>query len=77
MVGDGGDIGADGAPSSPIDISLAGSTFAQLVLGSLGVLLMAGEYSTGMIRSTLAAVPARLPVLWAKSAVFAAVVVPG
>jgi hypothetical protein len=40
------------------------------------VLLMAGEYSTGMIRSTLGAVPTRLPVLWAKSAVFAAVVFP-
>ncbi|MGQ4336472.1 ABC transporter permease, partial [Streptomyces hayashii] len=30
----------------------------------------AGEYSTGMIRSTLAAVPRRLPVLWSKAAVF-------
>src|SRR6185312_12639021 len=54
----------------------AGSTFAQLVLGTLGVLFMAGEYGTGMIRATLAAVPARLPVLWAKAAVFAAVAFP-
>ena len=30
----------------------------------------AGEYTTGMIRSTLAAVPRRLPVLWSKAAVF-------
>lgn len=36
----------------------------------LGVLVTAGEYSTGMIRSTLAAVPRRLPVLWSKAAVF-------
>jgi ABC-2 type transport system permease protein len=77
LTGDGGSIGPGDAPTSPADVSLAaGSTFAQLVLGSLGVLLMAGEYSTGMIRSTLAGVPARLPVLWAKSAVFAAVVFP-
>jgi ABC-type transport system involved in multi-copper enzyme maturation permease subunit len=39
----------------------------------LGVLVTAGEYSTGMIRSTLAAVPRRLPVLWSKSAVFGVV----
>jgi ABC-2 type transport system permease protein len=68
--------GPNGGGSSPVDISLAGSTFAMLVLGTLGVLLMSGEYSTGMIRSTLAAVPARLPVLWAKVAVFIAVVFP-
>ena len=76
IAGDGGGFGPDDATISTTNVSLAGSTFAQLILGSLGVLLMAGEYSTGMIRSTLAAVPARLPVLWAKSAVFAAVVFP-
>lgn len=75
IAGDGG-LGPDDATMSTTNISLAGSTFAQLILGSLGVLLMAGEYSTGMIRSTMAAVPARLPILWAKSAVFAAVVFP-
>jgi ABC-2 type transport system permease protein len=37
------------------------------------VLVTAGEYSTGMIRSTLVAVPRRLPVLWSKSAVFGVV----
>ena len=35
--------------------------------------MITGEYSTGMIRSTLIAVPKRLPVLWAKLAVFAVV----
>jgi ABC-2 type transport system permease protein len=66
----------DGGPNSfgPIDASLAGTTFAQLAFGTLGVLFMASEYSTGMIRSSLAAVPKRLPVLWGKIAVFAAVV---
>jgi ABC-2 type transport system permease protein len=40
----------------------------------LGVLLITGEYSTGMIRSSLTVVPRRLPMLWGKLAVFAAVV---
>ena len=75
VTSDGGGPGGDG-PVNPIDISLAGVNFAQLVLGTLGVLLMAGEYSTGMIRSTFAAVPRRLPVLWAKIAVFVGVVFP-
>lgn len=45
---------------------------AQLAIGVLGVLLVTGEYAIGSILSTFAAVPARLPVLWAKTAVFAA-----
>lgn len=47
----------------------------QLVIGSLGVLVMTAEYSTGSIRATLAAVPRRGAVLAAKAAVFAAVAV--
>ena len=39
----------------------------------LGVLVITGEYSTGMIRATFTAVPKRLPVLWAKALVFALV----
>ena len=57
----------------PTTRSLAGVFLAQLAIGVLGVLLISGEYATGMIRATLAAVPARLPVLWAKAAVFAGV----
>src|SRR5688500_8968790 len=38
----------------------------SLVIGVFGVLFMTGEYGSGLIRATLAAVPARLPVLWAK-----------
>lgn len=41
----------------------------QLIVAVLGVLLISGEYGTGMIRSTFSAVPRRLPVLWAKTAV--------
>jgi ABC-2 type transport system permease protein len=56
--------------SNAVAIALAGITLAQLATGVLGVLFTAGEYSTGMIRSTLAAVPRRLPVLWSKTLVF-------
>jgi ABC-2 type transport system permease protein len=38
------------------------------------VLLITGEYSTGMIRSSLTVLPRRLPMLWGKIAVFAGVV---
>jgi ABC-2 type transport system permease protein len=57
----------------PIGRSLAGVNLAQLAIGVLGVLLISGEYATGMIRATFAAVPARLPVIWAKAALFAVV----
>ncbi len=49
---------------------LQGYYLGQLLVGSLGVLFVSGEYSTGMIRSTMSAVPRRIPVLIAKSAVF-------
>jgi ABC-type transport system involved in multi-copper enzyme maturation permease subunit len=56
-----------------IDTGVAGYHLAQLAIGVLGVLVISGEYSTGMIRSSLMAVPRRLPVLAAKLGVFAAV----
>jgi ABC-2 type transport system permease protein len=62
----------DRAEFHPLSVSLAGVNFAQLSLGVLGVLAITGEYSTGMIRSTLAAVPRRLPMLWGKALVFGA-----
>src|SRR5262249_17811432 len=55
----------------PTAVSLAGVNLAQIAIGVLGVLLVSNEYATGMIRSTLAAVPARLPVLLGKSTVIA------
>ena len=57
----------------PISQSLTGINFSQLAIGVLGVLFITGEYGTGMIRSTLAAAPKRLPVLSAKAILFAAV----
>src|SRR5271165_5229712 len=59
------------ASFNPITTSLSGVMFAVVAFGVLGVLLMSSEYSTGMIRSSLTAVPRRLPVLWGKLAVFA------
>jgi ABC-2 type transport system permease protein len=59
---------------SAVSVSLFGVLLAQLVLGVLGVLAFSGEYGTGMIRATLAVVPSRLPVLWAKLAVLAGLV---
>jgi ABC-type transport system involved in multi-copper enzyme maturation permease subunit len=57
----------------PTAVSLRGYFLAQLVVGVLGVLIVSGEYGTGMIRATLSAAPKRLPVLWAKVIVFAVV----
>jgi ABC-2 type transport system permease protein len=53
---------------------LQGYYLGQLLIGSLGVLVVSGEYSSGMIRATLTAVPRRLPVLVAKLVVFTVVV---
>ncbi len=58
----------------PLDVagtSLLGVDFANLVLVVLGASAVASEYSTGMIRSTLAATPRRLRFLAAKAAVLA------
>ncbi len=53
-----GDIAAS-APS-------AGISFAQLILGSLAVLIISSEFTTGMARSTFTAVPKRTPAFLAK-----------
>jgi hypothetical protein len=57
----------------PLDIALVGVNVSQLAIGVLGVLVITGEYSTGMIRATLSATPKRLPMLWAKAGVYGAV----
>jgi hypothetical protein len=58
----------------PTNFSLDGLLFGQLAVGVLGVMVMSSEYGTGLIRSTLAAVPNRRLVLGAKAAVLGAVV---
>ncbi len=62
--------------ATAVSVSLYGILLAQLVIGVLGVLMFSGEYGTGMIRASLAVVPARLPVLWAKLIVLAGLVLP-
>jgi ABC-2 type transport system permease protein len=57
------------AAFDPTAVSLAGVQLAELAVGVLGVLLIAGEYATGTIRVSFAAVPRRLPVLWGKAVV--------
>ncbi|HVM58614.1 MAG TPA: hypothetical protein VMT74_14225 [Gaiellaceae bacterium] len=64
----------DRANRQPLDIALAGVNLSQLAIAVLGVLIITGEYSTGMIRASFTAVPKRLPVLWAKLGVYALVV---
>lgn len=61
------------AQFEPIFRSLVGVDLAQLAVGVLGVLLISGEYSTGLIRASLAAVPARWPVLAAKAGLYAVI----
>jgi hypothetical protein len=51
-----------------------GLGFGQLAIAVLGVLIMTTEYSTGVIRASLLAVPTRLPVLVAKGVIFAALI---
>ena len=49
--------------------SFDGFQFSQLVIGVLGVMVISAEYTSGLIRTTLAAVPHRRAVLAAKAAV--------
>lgn len=57
--------------SLAVSVATLGVNFTQLVAAVLGVLIISGEYTTGMIRSTFAAVPTRLPAFFAKALVLA------
>ena len=85
IVGLGAVIAGSGTPyhvspgnsaAAGVSSGLLGVLFAQLLVGVVGVLAFSGEYGTGMIRGTLAVVPSRLPVLWAKLIVLAGLVLP-
>jgi ABC-2 type transport system permease protein len=69
-------VSAGSPATTAVSSVLLGLLFAQLVIGVVGVLAFSGEYGTGMIRATLAVVPSRLPVLWAKLIVLAGLVLP-
>lgn len=68
-------VGANsGDPSADVTNNvLAGVAPGLLLIGVLGVLTMTSEYSSGMVRATLAAVPDRRVLLAAKAAVFGGV----
>jgi ABC-2 type transport system permease protein len=55
--------------ADPAKTSLAGIDLGQVVVALLAVLAAGGEYGTGMIRVTLAAMPRRLVMLAAKAVV--------
>jgi ABC-2 type transport system permease protein len=65
-----------GPTQDTTEISLTGVDLGQAVVAVLAVLTVGGEYSTGMIRTTLAAVPRRSTLLAAKAAVLVAATLP-
>lgn len=71
-----GNPAASVVPATVASRSQLGGLISQLVVGVLAVLFIAGEYGTGVVRSSMIAVPRRLPVLWAKLGVFVATMLP-
>ena len=66
--------GVGGPPESlAYDIPASGLPFGQLLIAALAVVLIGSEYTTGMIRSTMVAVPTRFPALLAKTLVIAVI----
>lgn len=64
---------AEAVAADPTGGYLSGVGLAQLVAVVVGVVAVTGEYRSTMIRSSLAAVPTRIPLVWGKAAVVAAV----
>ena len=60
---------ATGCGQDPAKAILSGIDLSQAVVAILAVLAISGEYSTGMIRVTLTAMPRRITVLTAKAVV--------
>jgi ABC-2 type transport system permease protein len=61
-------------PVDPVKLSLTGIQLGQAVVAILAVLTVSSEYSSGMMRVTLAAMPRREAVLAAKAILLAALV---
>jgi len=74
--GGGGPGGPGGFAADPFSLVMMGSTFAVLLVGTLGALVGAREFTSGMIRTTVAAVPRRLAVLAAKAITLTVALVP-
>jgi len=63
-----------GCDADPTKIALTGVVLGQAIVAILGALMMSGEYGTGMIGATFAAMPRRSTVLTAKALVLSGVV---
>jgi ABC-type transport system involved in multi-copper enzyme maturation permease subunit len=64
---------ADKATWDPTNQSLVGAAFGQLAVAVFGVLAITAEFTSGTIRSSVAAAPRRTPLLAAKSIVYGGV----
>lgn len=62
--------------SDPMALVMSGANFATLLVAVLGTLVGAREYGSGLVRTTVAAVPSRLAVLGAKLIAFLGSAVP-
>jgi ABC-2 type transport system permease protein len=65
---------AAGCAADTTKVSLTGIDVGQAVVALLAVVVISGEYSTGMIRTTFIAMPRRLVVLTAKATVMTGLV---
>jgi len=65
-----------GSTADPTKLSLAGVQIGQAVIAVLAVLAVSEEYGTGMIRTSLSAMPRRLTLLAAKAANLAGLTLP-
>lgn len=65
--------GPDSLVGQALTTPSSGLVFGQLLIASLAVVLIASEWTTGMIRSTMVAVPKRTPALLAKTVIVAVV----
>jgi ABC-2 type transport system permease protein len=63
-----------GCGVDPAKLSLTGINLGQAVAAILAVLVISGEYSTGMIRITITAMPRRITMLAAKAVVVTSLV---
>jgi ABC-2 type transport system permease protein len=67
---------AHNAVSPSSSAPFLGVDVVSLLLGVAGIVMMTGEYGSGLVRATFAAVPTRLPVLGAKAVVLTGLALP-
>lgn len=68
-----GAFSSEAVQSTWLQTATVGTNLGQLVVAVLGAIVITGEYGTGMIRSTFAAVPGRTAALVGKIVVFGGV----